>query len=122
MMKLGCMSLSYQGQFNAGTMDMRSFTDWAYELRLDGIDIHVRMFASKEPDYLREVRMRCLRRGLAISYLGVSNNFGVVKEELPAQGAMVSRCSEASRLQSSRGAGLPSRVRREPNTPSPCGL
>lgn len=89
MMKLGCMSLSYQQQFNAGKMDLFSFIERAYELRLDGIDIHVRAFASEEPEYLRKVRMRCLRRGLAISYLGVSNNFGVAEEELPAQVATV---------------------------------
>ena len=89
MMKLGCMSLSYQQQFKDGKIDMLSFIDRAYELRLDGIDIYMPMLASKEPKYLREMRRRCLRRGLAISYLGVSNNFGVPKEELPAQIAMV---------------------------------
>ena len=89
MMKLGCMSLSYQQQFKAGKMDLFSFIERAYELRLDGIDIHMRAFASEDPEYLREVRMRCLRRGLAISYLAVSNNFGVAEEALPAQVAMV---------------------------------
>lgn len=89
MIKLGCMSLSYQQQFSTGKMDLFSFIERTYALRLDGMDIHMRAFASKEPKYLREVRMRSLRRGLAISYLGVSNNFGVAKKDLPAQVAMV---------------------------------
>jgi sugar phosphate isomerase/epimerase len=82
-MKLGCMSLSYKDQFRDGTIDLPGFIDKAYEMRLDGIDIHTRAFASTDPDYLRDIRMRCLRRGLAISYIGVSNNFGKPKEELP---------------------------------------
>ena len=83
MMKLGCMSLSYKDQFRDGKIDLAGFIDKAYELRLDGIDIHTRAFASTEPDYLRDIRMRCLKRGLAISYIGVSNNFGKPKDELP---------------------------------------
>ena len=82
MMKLGCMSLSYKDQFASGQMDLLRFIDKACELRLDGIDIHTRGFVSEDPAYLRDVRMRCLRRGLAISYIGVSNNFGKTGEEL----------------------------------------
>ncbi len=83
MMKLGCMSLSYKDQFRDGKIDLEGFIDKAYEMRLDGIDIHTRAFASTEPDYLRDIRLRCLKRGLAISYIGVSNNFGKPQEELP---------------------------------------
>ena len=82
MMKLGCMSLSYKDQFTAGEIDMAGFIDKAYDLRLDGIDIHTRAFESEDPAYLRDIRMRCLRRGLVISYLGVSNDFGRPQEEL----------------------------------------
>ena len=83
MMKLGCMSLSYKDQFRDGKIDLAGFIDKAYEMRLDGIDIHTCALASTEPDYLRDIRMRCLKRGLAISYIGVSNNFGKPKDELP---------------------------------------
>ena len=83
MMKLGCMSLSYKDQFRDGKIDIEGFIDRAYEFGLDGIDIHTRAFASTEPDYLRGIRMQCLRRGLALSYIGVSNNFGKPKDELP---------------------------------------
>ncbi len=83
-MKLGCMSLSYKDQFRDGKIDLPGFIDKAYDLRLDGIDLHTRAFASTEPGYLRDIRMRCLKRGLALSYIGVSNNFGKPQEELPA--------------------------------------
>ena len=49
MMKLGCMSLSYKDLFAAGAMDLEGFIDRAYELKLDGIDVHTGAFASKEP-------------------------------------------------------------------------
>lgn len=83
MMKLGCMSLSYKDQFGDGKLDLPGFIDKAAALRLDGIDIHTRAFASEDPAYLRDIHMRCLKRGLAISYLGVSNNFGRPQGELP---------------------------------------
>jgi sugar phosphate isomerase/epimerase len=85
MMKLGCMSLSYKDQFRDGRIDLVRFIDWAYEQRLDGIDIHTRAFASTDPAYLRDIRLRCLKRGLALSYIGVSNDFGKTGPELDAQ-------------------------------------
>jgi len=83
MMKLGCMSLSYKDQFASGEVDLVDFIDKAYEMGVDGIDIHTQAFASTQPEYLRDIRMRCLKRGLAISYIGVSNNFGRPESELP---------------------------------------
>jgi len=83
------MSLSYKDQFAAGKIDLEGFIDQARQLELDGIDIHTRAFASTEPNYLRNVRMRCLKAGLAISYIGVSNNFGRPQAELPEAVAQV---------------------------------
>lgn len=88
-MKLGCMSLSYKDQFRDGKIDLPGFIDRAYELGLDGIDIHTGAFGSTEPSYLRDIRMRCLKRGLALSYIGVSNNFGKPEAELDAEAAKV---------------------------------
>ena len=86
MLKLGCMSLSYKDEFAAGTLDLEGFLDRARELRLDGVDLHSGSFASEEPDYLRGVRRRALDHGLALSYIGVSSDFGVRgREELDAQ-------------------------------------
>ncbi len=86
MLKLGCMSLSYKDEFAAGTLDLEGFLDRARQLRLDGVDLHTGSFASEEPDYLRGVRRRAVDHGLALSYIGVSSNFGVLdQEELDGQ-------------------------------------
>ena len=86
MLKLGCMSLSYKDEFKAETLDLEGFLDRARELRLDGVDLHTRAFASDKPEYLRAVRKRALENGLALSYIGVSSDFGVIgTEELDTQ-------------------------------------
>ena len=86
MLKLGCMSLSYKDEFAAGTLNLEEFLDRARELRLDGVDLYTGAFASEEPDYLRALRRRAVDYGLALSYIGVSSDFGVRgEEELDAQ-------------------------------------
>lgn len=82
MMKLGCMSLSYKDQFRDGRMDLEGFIQRAYQLRLDGIDIHTRAFASTDAEYLRNIRMQALKRGIALSYIGISSNFGKPQDQL----------------------------------------
>lgn len=89
MIKLGCMSLSYKTAMAEGRMDLYDFIERAYELRLDGIDIHTGALASDDEAYLQEVRIRCLQRGLAISYLGISNDFGKTADEISAEIEMV---------------------------------
>ena len=85
MLKLGCMSLSYKDEFAANKLDLEQFIERAYQLGLDGIDIHTRAFASLDPAYLRSIRMQAFRRGLALSYIGVSSNFGKPQDELAAE-------------------------------------
>lgn len=85
MLKLGCMSLSYKDEFAANKLDLEQFIERAYQLGLDGIDIHTRAFASLDPAYLRSIRMRAFRRGLALSYIGVSSNYGKPQAELAAE-------------------------------------
>lgn len=82
MLKLGCMSLSYKDEFAAEKLNLEQFIERACDLRLDGIDLHTRAFASTEPDYLRKIRMQAHKRGIALSYIGVSSNFGKPLEEL----------------------------------------
>ena len=82
MMKLGCMSLSYKQEFADGLLDLEGFIERAYQLGLDGIDLHTGAFASIEEDYLRALRLQALKRGLALSYIGVSSNFGKPQNEL----------------------------------------
>lgn len=85
MLKLGCMSLSYKDEFGANKLDLEQFIERAYQLRLDGIDIHTGAFASLEPEYLRKIRMQAHKRGIALSYIGVSSNFGKPQSELDAE-------------------------------------
>ena len=80
MIKLSLQSLCYRDTFNRGDIDLFGMIDKAYEYRLDGIDIHFAHFASTSREYLEQVRMACLERGLHICYIGVSNNFGMVGE------------------------------------------
>lgn len=89
MIKLGCMSLSYKDEFAAGLLDLEGFIERAYGFGLDGIDIHTRAFVSTDPDYLRSIRMQALKRGIALSYIGISNNFGKPQAELADEVAMV---------------------------------
>ena len=85
MLKLGCMSLSYKDEFAANKLDLEQFIERAYQLGLDGIDIHTRAFTSLDPAYLRSIRMQAFRRGLALSYIGVSSNYGKPQDELAAE-------------------------------------
>ena len=85
MLKLGCMSLSYKDEFGSGTLNLEGFIERAYQMRLDGIDIHTRALASTEPEYLRKIRMLALKKGIALSYIGVSSNFGKTQDELPEE-------------------------------------
>ncbi len=85
MLKLGCMSLSYKDEFGSGTLNLEGFIERAYQMRLDGIDIHTRALDSTEPEYLRKIRMLALKKGIALSYIGVSSNFGKTQDELPEE-------------------------------------
>ena len=91
MMKLACLSLSYKRSFQAGTMDGYRFIDRCRALDLDGIDLHQRAFVSEDRDHLRDMKYRCLRAGLPIACLGISNNFAAPAADIPEQVAMTKR-------------------------------
>jgi len=76
MMRLSCLTLSYQNQFKAGKMDIFSFLSTCRALDLDGADIHIGSLKNTERPHLKEVRRRALDMGLSISCLGVSTEFG----------------------------------------------
>ena len=62
---------------------VESYLELAYELKLDGVDFHSgRGLRSKDPDYLLEVKMTCLRYGLPIGYLASGGHFVGTDEEL----------------------------------------
>lgn len=91
MIKLSLQSLCYRDTFRAGKIDLHGIIDRAAALRLDGVDLHFAHFASTDPTYLEDLRLRCLRRGLHICYIGVSNDFGKLGADLEAQIGLVNR-------------------------------
>ena len=75
MIKLGVMAReTAQGS-------IESIIDLAYELNLDVVELHLAGM-STEPDYLRKIKIQCLKRGLPIGYLGSGTLAGPV-EKLP---------------------------------------
>lgn len=83
-MKLSCLSLSYRDSFQSGKMNVESFIESCYALRLDCVDIHTRAFASDSRDHLLAVKRLCLRRGLDLACVAVSNDFGKKGDALRA--------------------------------------
>ncbi|MCZ6538863.1 MAG: TIM barrel protein, partial [Chloroflexi bacterium] len=85
MIKLSLQSLCYRDTFNAGEITMLEIIEKAYELQMDGVDLHFTHFASTDASYLEQVKQACLKRGLHMCYIGVSNNFGKTGDELRDQ-------------------------------------
>jgi sugar phosphate isomerase/epimerase len=75
-MKLSCLSLSYRDSFSSRKMTLESFIETCYGLRLDCVDLHTSHFASDDRDYLLTIKRSCLRRGIDIACLAISNDFG----------------------------------------------
>jgi sugar phosphate isomerase/epimerase len=62
---------------------VESFMELAYELKLDAIDFRSDVgFQSREPDYLRGVKIKCLNYGLPIGYLATTGHFVGSEEDL----------------------------------------
>ena len=76
MMRLACLSLSFERQFKAKQMDDLSFIDLCGKLQLDGIDLNIRSLRSVEKDHLAKIKRACLEKGLSIACVGINNNFG----------------------------------------------
>jgi sugar phosphate isomerase/epimerase len=85
MMKLGCMSLSLRN------LDAHAFIDTVADLGLDVIEFHTSAFPATDPDTLRAIKMHCLRRGLPVGYLGISNDFGKPEAQHPEQIALIKK-------------------------------
>ena len=85
MIKLSMQSLSYRDTFNAGKITLLEIIDKAAEYQMDGVDLHFTHFASTDDDYLEEVKQACLKHGLHMCYIGVSNDFGKTGDDLREQ-------------------------------------
>ena len=69
MIKLGTMSL------NVRNTTATEFAGIVSDLGLDVIELHTSAFESTDLDYLRDLKMDLMRKGLPIGYIGISNNF-----------------------------------------------
>lgn len=82
-MKIGLYASMF-GKDDPPTLEsIESYIDCAYQLRLDLIDFRRdRGFSSRDPGYLFETKLECLRRGLSIGYLASRGHFTGPDEEL----------------------------------------
>jgi len=85
MMRLSCLSLSYQNQFKTGKMDLPGFIRTARGLNLDGVDLHMQHLKSFDRIYLKQLRRRCLDNGMSIPSFPVSTEFGMYPERINAE-------------------------------------
>ena len=85
MMRLSCLSLSYQNQFRTGKMDLPKCIREVRALGLDGIDLHMQHLKSFDRIYLKQLRRMCLDNGLSIPSFPVSTEFGMSAERIPAE-------------------------------------
>ena len=83
MMKLGTMSL------NVRNTTATAFAQIVYDLGFDVIELHSSAFESTDADYLRDLKMDLMRKGLPLGYIGVSNNFGKPVAEHHEQIALI---------------------------------
>lgn len=83
MIKLG-MYGSYFGKDDPKTLPyIEDVVDFAYELKLDVVDFRADVgFRSQDPDYLRAIKIKCLKAGLPIGYLATGGHFVGTEDEL----------------------------------------
>lgn len=85
MMRLSCLSLSYQNQFKAGKMDLPKFITTARGLGFDGADLHMAHLTSFDRIYLKQLRRMLLDNGLSVPSFPISTEFGRFPERVPAE-------------------------------------
>jgi hypothetical protein len=77
MMRLSCMSLSYQRCFERREMDVFGFLETCRALNLDAASLHIRNIGGTEVERLKKVRRSYLDQGLSVGTVGVTTDFGV---------------------------------------------
>ncbi|MBM3757603.1 MAG: sugar phosphate isomerase/epimerase [Acidobacteria bacterium] len=89
MMRLSCLSLSYQKQFRSGSMDLPKFITTARGLGFDGVDLHMQHLKSFDRIYLKQLRRLCADNGMSVPSFPVSSEFGQFPERI---GAEIEKC------------------------------
>ena len=80
-MKLGCSSWSFHRLFEEGKIDQRRWIEkCADELLLDGIELLDFHFPSTNDTEIKRIKKLIVNKGLTISCISVSNNFGAPTE------------------------------------------
>ncbi len=88
MIKLACNSLIALEGGSGRYMDAEEFVELAYELRLDAVDFQLdRGLRSRDREYLRGLKLACLKRGMPIGFLGIGGGF-IGSTTLPGVGAV----------------------------------
>lgn len=85
MMRLSCLSLSYQNQFRTGKMDLLGFIRTARSLNLDGVDLHMNHLPRFDRIYLKQLRRACLDNGMSVPSFPVSTEFARDASKIPAE-------------------------------------
>jgi len=99
MMRLSCLTLSYQNQFRAGKMDIFGFIRTCRALNLDGIDPHMSNIGGTSKDHLKKIRRMSLDSGLSIASMCVSTEFGRrTDDQIPAEIAKAREAMEVGML------------------------
>ena len=80
-MKLGISSQSYDRAITSGRIDLFGLFRMGKELRLDGLEIEDKHFASTEPAYLEEVKAKAGEADLEIIDVAFSNDYGQASQE-----------------------------------------
>jgi sugar phosphate isomerase/epimerase len=80
-MKLGISSQSYDRAISTGRIDLFGLFGVGKELRLDGMEIEDKHFASTEPAYLEEVKAKAGEADLQIIDVAFSNDYGQASQD-----------------------------------------
>ena len=76
MIKLGCNAMQKVKGSPSESVDVESLIELIRELKLDIVDFQLdRGFRSRDPDYLRRIKLRCHRYGLPIGFIGAGAGF-----------------------------------------------
>lgn len=81
MMKIGCCAYSYRDHILSGEMNLESFIEESYKIRLDGVELTGYYFKSKEKSYLYRLKRLCLEKGLSISMVSCGAHLWSPREE-----------------------------------------
>ena len=82
-MKVGVYASMFGGDDPPSLETVESYIDHCADLKVESIDFLAgRGWASYEPDYLLDIKMKCLRAGLSIGYVASGGHFVGADEEL----------------------------------------